>query len=61
VCMHLKFDVDNAPNLPHRVNKIGVRSTFIENTLRSVLTLISSNDIITIKINIKNCFRKSRI
>ena len=35
--------------------KVDVSSTFIENIFRSGLTLVSSNDIITIKIDIKIC------
>ena len=42
-----------------RIKKVDVSSTFIENIFRSGLTLFSSNDIITIKIdkkikNVKN-------
>ena len=37
-----------------RVEKVDVSSTFIENIFWSGLTLVSSNDIITIKINKKN-------
>ena len=35
------------------VKKVDVSSTFIENIFRSGLTLVSSNDIITIKIDKK--------
>ena len=37
-----------------RVKKVDVSSTFIENIFWSGLTLVSSNDIITIKIDKKN-------
>ena len=50
----LKFG--DGPNLC-RVKIVDVSSTFIENIFRSGLTLVSSNDIITIKIDkkIKKC------
>ena len=35
--------------------------TFIENIFRSGLTLVSSNDIITIKIDKKNCAKQKRL
>ena len=38
-----------------RVEKVDVSSTFIENIFRSGLTLVSSNVIITIKIDKKKC------
>jgi len=34
--------------------KVDISSTFIENIFRSGLTLVSSNDIITIKVDKKN-------
>ena len=46
--MYLKFGDGDEPNLC----RIDVSSTFIENIFRSGLTLVSSNDIITIKIKI---------
>ena len=48
--------IGDGPNLC-RVKKVDVSSTFIENMFRSGLTIVSSNDIITIKIEkkIKNC------
>ena len=49
----LKFGNGDGPNLC-RVKKVDVSSTFIENIFRSGLTLVSSNDIITIKIE-KKC------
>ena len=39
-----------------RVKKVDVSSTFIEDILRSGMTLVSSNDIITIKID-RNFFK----
>jgi len=52
---YLKFGDGDGPNLC-RVKKVDV--TFIENIFRSGLILVSSNDIITIKIdkkkNVKN-------
>ena len=48
----LKFGDSDGPNLC-RVKKVDVSSTFIENIFRSGLTLVSSNDIITIKIHKK--------
>ena len=47
---HLKFGDCDESNL-FRVNKV---PRFIKNILWSGLTLVSSNDIITIKINKKN-------
>ena len=47
-----QFGDDDGPNLC-RVNKVDVSSTFIENIFRSGLTLVSSNDKITIKIEKK--------
>ena len=52
IILHLKFGDGDGPNLC-RVNKVDVSSTFIENIFRSGLTLVSSNDIITIKIDKK--------
>jgi len=51
-----KFGDGDGPNL-WRVKKVDVssQSTFIENIFRSGLTLFSSNDLITIKIDIKKC------
>ena len=49
---YLKFGDGDGPNLC-RVKKVDVSSTFIENIFRSGLTLVSSNDIITIKIDKK--------
>ena len=48
-----KFGDGNGPNLC-RVEKVDVSSTLIENIFRSGLTLVSSNDIITIKVDKKN-------
>ena len=48
----LKFGDGDGPNLC-RVKRIDASSTFIKNIFRSGLTLVSSNDIITIKINKK--------
>ena len=53
---NLKFGDGDGPNL-YRVKKVDVSSTFIENIFRSGLTLVSSNDIITIKID-KKKFKK---
>ena len=53
ICGYLKFGDGDGPNLC-RVKKVEVSSTFIENIFRSGLTLVSSNDIITIKIDKKN-------
>ena len=50
--LDLKFGDGDGPNLC-RVKKVDVSSTFIENIFRSGLTLVSSNDIITIKIDKK--------
>ena len=49
---HLKLCVDDGPNL-YRVIKYMFIPRFIENTFRSGLTLVSSNDIMTIKIKNK--------
>ena len=46
----LKFWDGDGPNLC-RVKKVDVSFTLIENIFRSGLTLVSSNDIITIKID----------
>ena len=54
VPFNLKFGDNDGPNL-YRVNRVNVSSTFIENIFRSRLTLVSSNDMITIKINKKIC------
>ena len=48
----LKFGDGDGPNLC-RVKNVDISSTFIENVFRSGLTLVSSNDIITIKIDKK--------
>ena len=48
----LKSGYGDGPNVC-RVKKVDVSSTFIENIYRSGLTLVSSNDIITIKIDKK--------
>ena len=48
----LKFSDGDGPNLC-RVKRVDVCSTFIENTFRPGLTFVSSNDIITIKIDQK--------
>jgi len=50
---YLKFGDGDGPNLC-RVKKVDASSTFIENIFRSGLTLVSSNDIITIKIDKKS-------
>ena len=50
VSSDLKFGDGNGPNFC-RVKKVDVSSTFIENKFRSGLTLVSSNDIIAIKID----------
>ena len=52
VQVNLKFGDGDGPNLC-RVKKVDVSSTFIENIFRSGLTRVSSNDIITIKIDKK--------
>ena len=49
----LKFGDGDGPNIC-RVKKVDVSSTFIENIFRSGLTLVSSNDKMTIKIDKKN-------
>ena len=49
---NIKFGDGDGPNLS-RVKDIDVSSTFIENIFRSGMTLVSSNDIITIKIDKK--------
>ena len=43
----LKFGDGDGPNIC-RVKKVDVSSTFIENIFRSGLTLVSSNDTITV-------------
>ena len=50
VSFDLKFRDGNGPNFC-RVKKVDVSFTFIENIFRSGLTLVSSNDKVTIKIN----------
>ena len=50
--LFLKFVDGDGPNLC-RVKNVDVSSTFIENMFRSGLSLVSSNDIITIKIDKK--------
>ena len=50
---NFKFGDGDGPNLC-RVKKVDVSSTF-EYIFRSVLTLVSSNDIKTIKIDNKKC------
>jgi len=52
--LDLKFGDGDGPNLC-RVKQADVSSTFIENIFRPGLTLVSSNDIITIKINKNKC------
>ena len=52
--LDLNFGDGDGPNLC-RVKKVDVSSTFSENIFRSGLTLVSYNDIITIKIYKKNC------
>ena len=54
VPLYLKFGDNDGPNL-YRVNRVYVSSTFIENIFRSRLTLVSYNDMITIKIDKKKC------
>jgi len=49
----LKFGDSDGPNLC-KVKQLDISSTFIENIFRSGLTLVSFNDIITIKIDKKN-------
>jgi len=51
--LNLKFGDGDGPKLC-RVKKVDVSSTFIENIFRSGLNLVSSNDIINIKIDKKN-------
>ena len=51
----LKFGDVDGPNLCRVKKKEDDSSTFIENIFRSGLTLVSSNDIKTIKIDKKNC------
>ena len=48
----LKLGDGDGPNL-YKVKKVDVNSTFLENIFRSGLTLVISNDIITIKIDKK--------
>ena len=50
---YLKFGDGDGPNLCRVKKKVDVSSTFIENIFRSGLTLFSSYDIITIKIDKK--------
>ena len=50
---NFKFSDGDGPNFC-RVKKVDVSSTFIENIFRSGLTLVSSNDIITIQIDKRN-------
>ena len=51
----LKFGDGDGPNLCRvKSKKVDVSSTFIENIFQSGLTHISSNDIVTIKIDKKN-------
>ena len=50
--IYLKFIYGDGPNLCG-VKIVDVSSTFIENIFRPGLTLVSSNDIITIKIDKK--------
>ena len=52
----LKFGDGDGPNLC-RVKRIDASSTFIKNIFRSGLTLVSSNDIITIKIDKKKILK----
>ena len=49
---NIKFGDGDGPNFC-RVKDIDVSSTFIENIFRSGMTLVSSNDVITIKIDKK--------
>ena len=52
--------IGDGPNLC-RVKKVDVSSTFIENMFRSGLTIVSSNDIITIKIDKKKIKKLQKI
>ena len=52
--IYLNLGDGDRPNHYRVKKKLDVRSTFIENIFRSGLTLVSSNDIITIK-SIKKC------
>ena len=54
------FGDGDGPNLCKVKKKVGVSSPFIENILRSGLTLFSSDDMITIKIDCKNCLKTTR-
>ena len=54
-----KFSDGEGPNLC-RVKKVDVSSTFIENIFRSGLTLVSSNDVITVEIDIKKKLKTTR-
>ena len=56
---YLKFGDGDGPKLC-RLKKVDVSSTFIENIFRSRLTLVSSNDIITIKI-VKQINKQKRL
>ena len=57
--LDLKFGDGEGPNLC-RVKQVDVSSTFIENIFRPGLTLVSSNDVITIKIIIKKLLKTTR-
>ena len=57
--LDLKFGDGDGPNLC-RVKQVDVSSTFIENIFRPGLTLVSSNDVITIKIIIKKLLKTTR-
>jgi len=50
--VYFKLGDGDGPNLC-RVKKVDVNSTFIENIFRSGLTLVSSNDIVTTRIDKK--------
>ena len=52
--------IGDGPNLC-KVKKVDVSSTFIENMFRSGLTIVSSNDIITIKIDKKKIKKLQKI
>ena len=49
-----KFGNGDGPKLC-RLKKVDVSSKFFENMFRSGLTVVSSNDIVTTKIDIKKC------
>ena len=57
---NFKFTDGDGPNFC-RVKKVDVSSTFIENIFRSGLTIVSSNDIITIKIDKKKIKKNVKI